>query len=41
MTASVVGTDPSTDLAVCQVDNLVGKVPYADLGDSSGLKVCV
>jgi S1-C subfamily serine protease len=24
MTASVIGTDPSTDLAVCQIDNLQG-----------------
>ena len=39
MTASVIGTDPSTDLAVCQVDNLKGNVPYAELGNSSSLKV--
>lgn len=39
MSASVVGTDPSTDLAVCQVDNLQGKVPYAELGNSAGLRV--
>ena len=39
MTASVIGTDPATDLAVCQVDNLQGKVPYAELGNSGGLRV--
>ena len=39
MSASVVGTDPSTDLAVCQVNNLQGKVPYAELGNSAGLRV--
>ena len=26
MTASVIGTDPSTDLAVCQIDNLKGEM---------------
>ena len=38
MSATVIGTDPSTDLAVCQLD---GKdtVPYAELGDSSTLRV--
>jgi len=38
MSATVIGTDPSTDLAVCQLD---GKdtVPYAELGESSTLRV--
>ena len=38
ISATVIGTDPSTDLAVCQLD---GKdtVPYAELGDSSALRV--
>eukprot|EP00287_Rhodomonas_sp_CCMP768_P014357 CAMPEP_0196760716 /NCGR_PEP_ID=MMETSP1091-20130531/105374_1 /TAXON_ID=302021 /ORGANISM="Rhodomonas sp., Strain CCMP768" /LENGTH=412 /DNA_ID=CAMNT_0042109633 /DNA_START=213 /DNA_END=1453 /DNA_ORIENTATION=- len=39
LAATVVGTDPATDLAVCQVDNAQIKTPYADFGDSSTLKV--
>ncbi len=34
---SVVGTDPATDLAVVRMDS--GKLPFAELGDSDGLKV--
>jgi S1-C subfamily serine protease len=38
MSATVIGTDPSTDLAVCQLD-AKDTVPYAELGDSSSLRV--
>lgn len=38
LTADVVGTDPATDLAVCQVQTQ-GSVPFAELGDSSSLLV--
>jgi len=39
LAATVVGTDPATDLAVCQVDNPQIKTPYATFGDSATLKV--
>mmetsp|Transcript_52101 Transcript_52101/g.136130 ORF Transcript_52101/g.136130 Transcript_52101/m.136130 type:complete len:372 (-) Transcript_52101:338-1453(-) len=39
MSATVIGTDPSTDLAVCQLDSVKESVPYAELGDSSSLRV--
>lgn len=37
MTASVVGTDPATDLAVVRAEG--SSLPYSSLGDSSQLKV--
>ncbi|EKX54046.1 hypothetical protein GUITHDRAFT_160789 [Guillardia theta CCMP2712] len=39
MTATVIGTDPQTDLAVCQANNFHSAVPFSQLGDSALLKV--
>jgi S1-C subfamily serine protease len=37
LTASVIGTDPSTDLAVCQIDNLKGAMMCLCLCESLSL----
>ena len=39
MTASVIGTDPSTDLAVCQIDNLKGEMMCLCLCESLSLSL--
>ena len=39
LAASVVGTDPTTDLALCRADGATENVPHTEFGDSNKLRV--